>query len=163
MNNQDLPYRPNVCLVILNQNNQIFIGERNHNEADHWQLPQGGIEPEGTIAENALREGAEELGVDLDSLTVIKQLEASHCYDFRNPPEYAIGKFRGQEQCFWLLKFNGRDGDIQLDRYEAEFKDWKWCSVEKLLDSTDPIRHDGYKQFIVEVESYIQSSKVINQ
>ncbi len=152
MNN--LPYRPNVCLIILNNANQVFIGER-HKAPDCWQLPQGGAEPEFTLAENALREASEELGVDLEYFEVIKQLTATHVYDFRVIPPFARDLWKGQSQTFWLLRFTGEDRLIDLNRFHPEFQAWKWCAATELLELTEKIRAEGYSKALPELISYL--------
>ena len=127
--NSNLPYRPNVCLFILNKNNEIFIGER-LGAKGVWQLPQGGIEEDLDEKGNALREAHEELGVDMDLLSIQKKLDSTYRYDFDVVPKYFEGKFKGQQQCFYVLKYTGTEGQINLSRFEQEFSDWKWVSLE---------------------------------
>jgi putative (di)nucleoside polyphosphate hydrolase len=145
-----LPYRSNVCMFVINNENLLFIGER-AGSPGVWQLPQGGEEEGLTREENVIKELTEELGALPQHFSIMQQLKATHCYDFRNPPAYAVGKFRGQQQSFWLVRFTGTDNDIQLDRYHPEFSAYKWIPLKELLDHADPVRIAGYEAALKEV------------
>ncbi len=150
MKNQDLPYRPNVCLLIYNQAKELFLGERS-DIANAWQFPQGGVEmSKGTIEDNVIAESSEELGVDPGLFEIKFRLQASFQYDFARPPEYAQGIWRGQKQSFWVVSFSGNDEDIKLDRYETEFRAFFWCPPEEALERVSPIRVKGYEKPLVE-------------
>lgn len=153
--NEQLPFRPNVCLLIANRENKLFLGERNGSPGI-WQLPQGGVETDSSEEESALREACEELGVEPELLRVIAKLTATHSYDFREPPAYAIGKWRGQRQTFWLLRFLGEDTDIDLARYEPEFSSFCWCTAEEVRGKAEPRRMAGYMQPLQEFEQIIK-------
>lgn len=150
-------YRPNTCLLIMNSEQKLFLGER-YGEPGVWQLPQGGMEPEYTEEENALREAAEELGADEDCFSTIMKLDATHQYDFPIVPEYAEGRWHGQRQSFWLLEFRGGDSDIQLDRHHQEFSDWKWCTLVEVLELSEPRRVPGYREPVAEVNDFIRQN-----
>lgn len=140
---QDLPYRENVCAIVLNRGDQLFIGERS-DEPGHWQFPQGGVDANEDQQSAVVREVHEELGVPSHLLRVEMKLQHQHRYDFRKIPEYARGKWRGQVQCFWVLRFWGQDQDIQLNRYAQEFSKWRWCSLDSIPESVAPLRLSGY-------------------
>ena len=148
-----LPLRPNVCMILLNQEGRIFLGERSH-QPGHWQFPQGGVESAWSLEENAIRELNEELGIPVSSLKIIKQLNGIHEYEWGEAPSYAMGKWRGQSQRFMLLEFTGDDSEIDLS-IEDELSDWRWCSVKELRRLADPRRIRGYEKILPEVESYI--------
>ena len=154
--NNSLPYRPNVCLLIMNRENKLFLGERSGSE-EVWQLPQGGIDNNEKEETSALREAAEELGADVDFFRVVKKFEATHQYDFRNPPDYAIDKWRGQSQTFWLLEFLGADTDIDLARFEQEFSSFCWCTAEEVRSKAESLRLPGYLKPLEEFELFLQS------
>lgn len=151
-----LPLRPNVCIVLINSDKKIFLGERT-GQSNTWQLPQGGVEDGLSLEENVIKELHEETGADENLFKIICKLETTHEYDFRNPPQYAIGKWRGQSQTFWLVQFIGQDCDINLDRFTPEFQGWQWCDIHKVLDITDPIRIAGYAPAIIEVSKILKS------
>jgi putative (di)nucleoside polyphosphate hydrolase len=152
----DLPLRPNVCLFIVNQNKRIFVGER-FGCPGIWQLPQGGIEDGISEEENALREAHEELGADLKLFRTVKRLEAQHWYNFSEPvPLYAVGRWRGQKQSFWLIEFCGKDEDINLGRFQPEFSDYCWATVDELKKKAEKKRLAGYEKALGEISEYLK-------
>src|SRR5690606_22260181 len=150
-----LPFRPNVCLLIINRERKIFLGER-QGQPGVWQLPQGGVEPDTSDEENALREAHEELGVDISLLRVVRKFEATHEYDYSNPPSYAIGRFRGQRQTFWLLELTGEDCDINLDRFEPELMSDRWVTVDEVEVLAEPKRLKGYEAPLREFREWLK-------
>ncbi len=150
----ELPYRPNVCMILLNSEGKIFLGER-FGEPGVWQLPQGGVETQFSLEENVLRELNEELGAPREAFSIIKKLNATHTYDFLKPPPYAVEKWRGQKQTFWLVRFKGNDTDINFTLHEQEFSSWKWCSVDEVLALAEPKRVAGYKAPLKEVLEFL--------
>ncbi len=153
----DLPLRPNVCLLILNLERKLFLGERS-GQSGVWQFPQGGLDEAEDAANAAIREASEELGADSKLFKVIQKLEARHEYDFINPPEYALGKWRGQSQTFWLLQFTGSDSDIDLARHVPEFQSYRWSSVQEIRVIAEPRRLPGYEKVLPEVLSYLSKT-----
>jgi len=152
--NAELPYRPNVCMLITNSARQLFLGQR-AGSPDVWQLPQGGVELDQSLTENVLREVHEELGIEPDLVRVVKQLSATHRYDFANPPSYAVGRWRGQEQTFWIVEFVGTDRDIKLDRFDPEFMSYRWCTPQEVRQLAEPKRKPGYQAPLLEFEDWI--------
>jgi putative (di)nucleoside polyphosphate hydrolase len=150
-----LPYRPNVCMLLYNQKGRLFLGER-AGSPGIWQFPQGGVDRRMSLAANVKRELAEELGISKETLGTIHRLKARHRYDFRKPPPYARGKWRGQAQTFWIVEFIGRDRDIRLDRGEPEFMDWKWCTPAQVRRVAEPIRSIGYRRPLKEFEMHMK-------
>ena len=152
-----LPLRENVCMLLFNKEQRLFLGER-QKEKGIWQFPQGGAEPHLSLEENVLKELEEELGIGRDSLRIVKRLEATHQYDFNNPPEYAVGKWRGQNQTFWLVEFLGSDAEINLENSEPEFMAWKWCSIKEVHQLAEPKRLPGYLKPLQEFEEFLQAN-----
>ena len=152
-------YRPNVCLLILNQQNQLFLGER-LGSPGVWQLPQGGVEADLDLKANAIREAAEELGVNPESFEAIKLLEARNQYKWDEVPIYFQGKWIGQKQRFYLLRFLGKDSEIQLDRYEAEFSSWKWVMPKDAIKQSENKRKQGYKKAIEELMGFLKQESL---
>lgn len=151
----ELPLRPNVCMFLVNQSGRIFLGRR-FGAKEEWQLPQGGVDSGTPLEENVLRELNEETGISSASLQVVKKLQATHTYEFRDPPGYARGKWRGQSQTFWLVLFTGADSEIVLtSHHEQEFSDWCWCTPSELRKKAHPIRLPGYEAPLKEVEQFI--------
>ena len=127
-----LPYRASVGLMILNNELKVFVGKRVDSRTEAWQMPQGGIDdgesPEGA----ALREMEEEVGTN--NAQIIAATKEWYKYDL---PKHLVGKlwngkYRGQRQKWYLLKFLGGDNEINLNKYCREFTEWKWVEIEEL-------------------------------
>lgn len=133
-------------MLVLNANNEIFLGER-HSSKDIWQFPQGGVKEGISLEENVLRELEEELGADRNLFEIIAKLNATHEYEFQDPPEYAKGKWRGQRQTFWAVRYKGKDTEINLLKDEnPEFMAYKWCKISDVLDLAEQRRKEGYSK-----------------
>ena len=151
----ELPLRPNVCMLVYNRDGKLFLGER-MGESGLWQFPQGGLEAGSSLEENVLRELEEELGAPGEAFRLIVKLKAVHCYVFEDPPEYARGKWRGQNQCFYLVEYVGEDCQIDVSRYEPEFMNWRWCTVSEVRSMAEPRRLPGYAAPLGEFEEYLE-------
>jgi putative (di)nucleoside polyphosphate hydrolase len=152
----NLPYRPNVCMLIFNREGKLFLGER-AGAKGVWQFPQGGVEAGHSIEESVYREIEEELGVSRDLVRIRKKLDATHEYDFDVIPEYARDRFRGQSQTFWLVEFLGKDTDIQVHSDAAEFQSWMWCSPDEVRKKAELKRQKGYTAPLAEFERFLLS------
>lgn len=160
-----LPYRPCVGIMLVNADGHAFVGQRidqretsNGNEGDFWQMPQGGIDP-GEALEAALwRELAEETGVTARHATLLAKASEELFYDL---PEALIGKlwrgkYRGQRQTWFLLRFTGGDPDIRLDAHQPpEFCAWRWVAPDMLPDLIVPFKKRVYRAVIEEFRSLI--------
>lgn len=149
-----LPLRPNVCMLIVNTDSKLFLGER-YDTPGTWQFPQGGIEDHLSEEENVLRELKEEVGVEAEMLQIIAKLKTRNDYDWKTPPDYAVGRWRGQSQSFWVVKFLGKDEHISLEGQEPEFMAWRWCTIDEVLSLADPIRLDRYRSALLEFSQLI--------
>ena len=152
-------YRPNVCILLLNQEGKLFVGERLH-EPEHWQFPQGGVDEGSSLEETVLREVHEELGIPATSLRIIRQLQATHSYEWSSIRTYEGQEYRGQSQTFWLVEFLGEDEQIDLQAYEPEFQRWQWVNPEEVLAIADPIRRPGYEEPVREIIEYLLQEAV---
>ncbi len=148
----ELGYRPCVGVMLVNDRGRVFVGRRIDNkEGDWWQMPQGGIDEGEDLRAAALRELAEETGVDARHVTLLQQIEEPVRYDL---PEELIGKlwggrYRGQEQVWFLARFAGEDGDIRLDAHDPpEFCDWKWVEPDQLPDLIVPFKKRVYRAVV---------------
>lgn len=147
-----LPLRPNVCMFLVNKDQKILLGER-FGKPGEWQLPQGGVDKGTPLEENVLRELNEELGISPHRLRIVQKLTATHTYEFRDPPGYAKGKWRGQSQTFWLVEFLGEDSEINLTlHHEQEFSAWCWCTPAELRARAHHVRAPGYEAPLREIE-----------
>ena len=145
----NLPYRPCVGVMLVNAEGRVFVGRRIDNrEGDWWQMPQGGVDPGEDLREAAFRELAEETGIDQRLVELDGQTDAPLRYDL---PEELMGKlwggrYRGQEQTWFLGRFSGNDDDIALDAHDPpEFCDWKWVAPEQLPELIVPFKKAVYQ------------------
>lgn len=154
---EQLPLRPNVCMLVYNRDKRLFLGERD-SEPGVWQFPQGGIDPGSSEEETVTKELHEELGAPNNCFQIVSKLKAVHNYEFSKIPPYAVGKWRGQTQTFWLVKFIGNDSQFNLTHHIAEFMNWRWCSVSEVRALAEPKRLPGYEPALIEFEEYLASN-----
>ncbi|TMM50060.1 RNA pyrophosphohydrolase [Qipengyuania marisflavi] len=147
-----LAYRPCVGVMLVNSDGKAFVGRRIDNrEGDFWQMPQGGVDPGEELREAALRELAEETGARAEHVTILRQMDESIRYDL---PGELIGKlwggkYRGQEQVWFLARFTGQDEDIDLDAHDpAEFCEWKWVDADQLPELIVPFKKRVYRAVV---------------
>ena len=130
----NLPLRKGVGIVLLNQNNQIFVAKRIDNPNDFWQMPQGGID----IGENPLQAAYRELKEEtsIKSVKLIKEINNEITYLLPNNLLGIIwrGKYKGQTQKWFIMRFLGEDKEINLKTNHPEFLDWKWINLENITD-----------------------------
>ena len=153
-----LPYRSNVGIMMVNEKGYVFVGQRLDNNQNAWQMPQGGIDA-GEDPENAAyRELLEETGVKKQDVRFVASSSQWLSYDL---PEDLIpilwnGKFRGQKQKWFLFKFLGEDGDINIATKHPEFSKWKWISKENLLKEIVPFKKSVYENVLKEFKNILQ-------
>ena len=152
-NKKQLPLRTGVGIVLLNYKNNVFVGKRIDNPKDSWQMPQGGVDQNEDLFQAAKRELKEETGVV--SVELIKQLDGWFQYDL---PEYLLGKlwkgkYRGQKQKWFVMKFIGNNDEINVKTKDPEFLDWKWIELTKLPDIAVHFKLDIYKKIKKEIIS----------
>ncbi|WP_420861615.1 RNA pyrophosphohydrolase [Algirhabdus cladophorae] len=152
-----LPYRPNVGMVLINQHNQIFAAQRLDRYMDAWQMPQGGIDPGEDPEVAALRELEEETGVTSDLVEILGQSDGWLPYDLPHElvPKLWKGKYRGQEQKWFLFRFLGQDADINIETEHPEFSKWTWMGKDELLQKIVPFKQDVYSAVFAEFEGYL--------
>ena len=151
---KDLPYRKGVGIMLFNKEKKIFVGKRLDNQSA-WQMPQGGVDGDENVLETAKRELQEETGIT--SIQIIKQSKKQYTYDLPESARERIwkGKFKGQEQTWFLVKFLGEDKEINLQQKYPEFKDWKWVLIEELENLIVPFKKDLYQEITKEFKSFI--------
>nr|WP_202391805.1 RNA pyrophosphohydrolase [Qipengyuania vulgaris] len=152
-------YRPCVGVMLVNAEGRVFVGRRIDNkEGDWWQMPQGGVDEGEDLKEAALRELAEETGTKAEHVTLIQQSSEPIRYDL---PEELMGKlwggrYRGQEQVWFLGRFSGADEDIDLDAHDPpEFCDWKWVDPDQLPDLIVPFKKRVYRAVLEEFRDLV--------
>lgn len=155
-----LPYRPGAGVVLFRADGTVFSGKRIDNPGNAWQMPQGGIDFGELPEEAALRELTEETGVSADKVEVIGQTRGWLRYDL--PPELLGtlwgGRFRGQEQMWFAMRFLGEDSDVDIARKHAEFSEWCWMPPAELIDRIVPFKRDLYRNIFAELRDFLPSS-----
>ena len=144
----DLPYRPCVGLMLFNRQGQVFVGKRIDQTVEGWQMPQGGIDAGEEPRQAVLRELKEETGTN--KAAIIGEMD--HWLTYELPPHLLgiafHGKYRGQRQKWFALRFLGEDRDIDLYAHEPEFAEWKWVELEALPGLIVPFKRDTYAAVI---------------
>ncbi len=132
--NKQLPLRIGVGIILLNHENEVFVGKRIDNPKNYWQMPQGGVDKNENFLEAAKRELKEETGVK--SVKLIKELGGWLEYDLPNNLLGKVwnGKYRGQKQKWFIMKFTGKDEEINIKTKNPEFFEWKWIRSSELTN-----------------------------
>ena len=151
----NLPLRKGVGIVLLNQNNQIFVAKRIDNPNDFWQMPQGGID----IGENPLQAAYRELKEEtsIKSVKLIKEINNEITYLLPNNLLGIIwrGKYKGQTQKWFIMRFLGEDKEINLKTNHPEFLDWKWIKIEELPNCIVYFKKKVYEDLVKEIKKII--------
>jgi putative (di)nucleoside polyphosphate hydrolase len=150
----DLPYRPCVGIMLFNPDGKVFVGKRIDQTVEGWQMPQGGIDKGETPRQAVLRELQEEVGTA--KAEIIAEMDDWVTYDL---PAHLIGvafhgKYKGQRQKWFALRFTGQESDIDLTAHEPEFSGYRWVSLEELPALIVPFKRDTYRQVIAGLGRY---------
>ena len=156
-NLKNLPYRNGVGIVLLNKENKVFVARLIDNARDYWQMPQGGKDKGENNIDAALRELNEETSIK--NVTILKEIDETITY---NLPKSLLGiiwkgKYKGQIQKWFIMKFNGKDEEINLKTKNPEFLEWKWIDIDKITDSVVEFKLEVYKKLKNEVKKIITS------
>jgi putative (di)nucleoside polyphosphate hydrolase len=157
----ELPYRPCAGIMLADTNGRIFVGQRldakTSRYPDAWQMPQGGIDKGEDSEAAAIRELEEETGITAQYVQIIGRSAKEHLYDLPDELLGKIwkGKYRGQRQTWFLMRFTGEDEHVNIATDHAEFSDWKWADPTELPNMIVPFKRDLYRAILKEFEPLI--------
>ena len=154
-NINELPLRPGVGIILLNNENKVFVGKRIDNPKKFWQMPQGGIDKGEKFYEAAVRELEEETSIKTVSL--IKEIDDLTTYHLPNHLVGIIwkGKYKGQRQKWFIVRFDGEEKEININTKNPEFLDWKWVNIDNLTDEVVSFKIHVYKKIQKELYKII--------
>ena len=143
---KNLPLRSGVGIVVLNKKNQIFLAKRIDNPKNFWQMPQGGVDNGEDFYQAAIRELKEETSIK--TISLIKEIDGLTTYLLPNHLVGIIwkGKYKGQKQKWFIVRFNGEEKEININTKNPEFLDWKWVNIDDLLNEVVDFKIHVYKQ-----------------
>ncbi len=155
MDRSSLPYRPCTGVMLLNRKNKVFVGRRIDTTTEAWQMPQGGIDEGEDPEHSAFRELEEEIGTN--NAEIIARTNGWLFYDL---PDELVGKvwggkFRGQKQIWFLMRFLGKDSDINLEIHHPEFNAWRWVDIANVPDLIVPFKRDLYRAIVKEFQPFL--------
>ncbi|MEZ5656565.1 MAG: RNA pyrophosphohydrolase [Sphingobium sp.] len=152
-----LPYRPCVGMMLVNMEGKVFVGQRLDSKVEAWQMPQGGIDDGEDPRDTALRELAEETGISSDLVKIIAQCKDELYYDLPDDLVGKIwgGKYRGQRQVWFLMRFLGTDKDVNIQTSHQEFRDWRWVKPRELPEIIVPFKKKLYRDILQEFSDLI--------
>ena len=155
MANYQLPMRTGVGIIVLNNNNQVFVGKRKDNPGDKWQMPQGGVDKGEDFITAMKRELIEETSIK--NIKILKEIHNMYQYELPNNLVGIIwkGKFRGQRQKWFITKFLGKNDEINLDTQHPEFIDWKWIDPQDLPEVIVDFKKKLYLNLLKEINQVI--------
>ncbi len=143
---KNLPLRSGVGIVLLNKENKVFVAKRIDNPKNFWQMPQGGVDTGENFLSAAYRELEEETGIR--EVELIKEIDGMMTYELPNHLLGIIwkGKYKGQKQKWFLMRYNGNDNDINIKTNKPEFLEWKWIDLEKITEVVVDFKLHIYKE-----------------
>ena len=152
---KNLPLRKGVGIILLNSENKVFVARRIDNPKNFWQMPQGGVDKNEDFLTAALRELKEE--TNIENVELIKELDGTTTYEL---PDNLLGiiwkgKFKGQKQKWFIVKFMGEDSEINIKTKHPEFLDWQWIDYKKITETVVDFKLHVYQQIQKEIEKVV--------
>ena len=152
---KNLPLRIGVGVVLLNKENKVFVAKRIDNPKNFWQMPQGGVDSDENFLTAAFRELYEETSIK--SVKLIQEIEGTYTYEL---PKNLLGiiwkgKYRGQKQKWFLMKYLGNDSEINLNTNNPEFLEWKWVDIDQITEIVVDFKLHVYKELKEKVKNII--------
>ena len=151
----ELPLRSGVGIVVLNKQNKVFVAKRIDNPKNFWQMPQGGVDEGENFLNAAYRELEEETSIK--KVELIQELEGTITYELPNHLLGIIwkGKYRGQKQKWFLMRFIGEDNEINIKTKNPEFLDWKWIDLNQITEVVVDFKLHVYKELKEKIKKII--------
>ena len=151
----ELPLRNGVGIVVLNKDGKVFVARRIDNPMNFWQMPQGGVDEDEDFLKAAYRELEEETSIK--NVKLIKELDGMTTYEL---PDRLLGiiwkgKYRGQKQKWFLMKFTGKDEEINIKTENPEFLDWKWIELDQITEVVVDFKLHVYKELKAKIKKII--------
>lgn len=152
-----LPLRLGVGIILLNKENKVFVGKRKDNPTDTWQMPQGGVDEGENFVDAMKRELTEETSIK--NIKIIKELQELTIYEL---PRYLVGKiwkgkYKGQKQKWFIVRFLGKDNEIDINTQRPEFIEWRWLNIDNLPRVIVPFKKKVYEELLPKIKSSINS------
>ena len=155
MKNKNLPLRNGVGIIVLNKENKIFVAKRIDNPKNLWQMPQGGVDSKEDYLTAAYRELKEETSIK--NVELIKEIDGLTTYELPKHLQGIIwkGKYKGQKQKWFLMRFLGKDNEINIKTKHPEFLEWKWIDLENITDDVVNFKKHVYEEIKKKVKKLL--------
>ena len=155
INKKTLPLRTGVGVIVLNNNNKVFVGKRKDNPIDKWQMPQGGVNNNENFLNAMKRELDEETSIK--NIKILKELDGWYEYEL---PKNLLGiiwkgRFRGQKQKWFVVRFTGKESEININTKHPEFIQWKWVEIDELSKIIVDFKKKVYEKLTIELKKFI--------
>ena len=152
---RNLPLRSGVGIVVLNKENKVFVARRIDNPKNFWQMPQGGVNKGENYFNAALRELEEETGIK--KVKLIREIDGTMTYEL---PEHLLGiiwkgKYKGQKQKWFLMRYLGNDSEINIRTNNPEFLEWKWIDLDMITEAVVDFKFHVYKEIQEKIKKII--------
>lgn len=153
----DLAYRPAAGVMLLNREGKVWVGQRLDNTLEAWQMPQGGLDAGEDPLDGALRELEEETGIGRDQVEIIARAPSELTYDLPDDMVGKLwkGKWKGQRQTWFLLRFTGSDADVNLATAHPEFRAWQWADPADLPAFIVPFKKQLYEDVLAAFRDHL--------